>query len=129
MGQQPGRNLEVILEQVAFGETQLGPKNLLKVGQFDGAAIDVEFNVDYIAGDLEAGNRSARRRRALAACSGKFSPWLGNRSDFTSPCAPESRCRRRLRRRVCGGFRSISMMSQSHRLVGLSQGRPWGGCW
>src|ERR1700730_19089904 len=100
MGQQPGRNVEVILQEIAFGETQLGPKNLLKVGQFDGAAIDVEFGVGYIAGDFRKETLSALRRRSLTTRNGNLSRCLGNRSDPTPPCAPESRCRRRLRRRA-----------------------------
>ena len=48
------RDVGVILEQIAFGEAQLGPENLPEVGESDLLAIDAQDDVVLIAGNGQA---------------------------------------------------------------------------
>ncbi len=49
--QQPGGNVEIILQEIALGESQVGPEDFLQVGQLDRAAFDGQFGFVDVYGD------------------------------------------------------------------------------
>ena len=45
VGHQIRRHVEIVLEQIPFGQAELGPKNLVEVGELGGAAFHFDFRV------------------------------------------------------------------------------------
>jgi len=43
--EEEGRNVRVVLEEVALGEAELGPEEFFQVGEADGAAVEVQLYV------------------------------------------------------------------------------------
>jgi len=61
MRKEPGRDLEVVLEEVALGEAQSRPEDFVEIGEMDVAAVDLDGGVVDVERNL-AGFGGARRR-------------------------------------------------------------------
>jgi SAM-dependent methyltransferase len=102
MGQQHLRDIRVILQQISFRNPHLGPKQLLEVGQFDGALSDLNLRFFDALWNSHKREKDQRHRRAvirdtdhilttaleglqpanvldLAAGAGRHSLWLASR--------------------------------------------------
>jgi hypothetical protein len=52
VGEEPGRDIEVILEEIALGKAELRPENLVEIGEMDVAAVDLDGGFVNIARNL-----------------------------------------------------------------------------
>jgi hypothetical protein len=58
MRKEPGRDVGVVLEEVALGQAELGPEELLEIRKTDGAGRETDLDVVGVAGKvkLDAGS-------------------------------------------------------------------------